>query len=67
PASAESRALSQLYETALAGYRADDRQAAAWIENSRLSPVATPKVAEVAAWTAVANVLLNLDETLMKR
>jgi hypothetical protein len=24
-------------------------------------------VAEVAAWTVVANVILNLDETLMKR
>jgi hypothetical protein len=25
-----------------------------------------PNVIELAAWTAVANVLLNLDETLMK-
>ena len=24
-------------------------------------------IAELAAWTTVANVLLNLDETLMKR
>ena len=26
-----------------------------------------PEIAELAAWTVVGNVLLNLDETIMKR
>jgi hypothetical protein len=36
------------------------------IANPDLPPPATFSVPDLAAWTAVANVLLNLDETLMK-
>ena len=41
-------------------------QAAQLIANPDLPPPATFSAPDLAAWTAVANVLLNLDETLMK-
>ena len=39
---------------------------AAKIASSALHPAKDQDVTELAAWTTVANVLLNLDETLMK-
>ena len=33
----------------------------------KIAPAGASEIVELAAWTTVANVLLNLDETLMKR
>jgi hypothetical protein len=67
PSDAESARLVKLYEQALArlSENADEAQKLA---TEPLGPA--PKemnVSELAAWTVVANVLLNLDETVMKR
>ena len=45
----------------------EEERAAALIANPDNPPPSGIPPAELAAWTAVANVLLNLDETLMKR
>ena len=59
--------LVQLYEKAIARYAQSPTEAEK-LANDPLGP--TPpgmNVAELAAWTVVGNVLLNMDETLMKR
>ena len=55
-----------LHAQALAGFTREPEQAAQLIANPDLPPPATFSAPDLAAWTAVANVLLNLDETLMK-
>ena len=55
-----------MYRTSLATYSREPELAAAMIANPANPPPATFAPAELAAWTAVANVLLNLDEFLMK-
>ncbi len=67
PSVAESNHLVALYRDALTRYTQAPAQAAAFIANPENPTPATIPPAELAAWTAVANVLLNLDETLMKR
>ena len=71
PSDTETKHLVQLYETALAAFRSEPDQAAALIaspETANESAAAKASdVPELAAWTAVANVLLNLDEVLMRR
>jgi hypothetical protein len=64
PAAAERDLLLRLYEENLAKYRKDPAAAAAMAKNG--PALAGADVAEVAAWTVVANVLLNLDETITK-
>jgi hypothetical protein len=67
PEAPEVARLQGLYNEALAEYRADN-EAAQKIATDPLGPTpAGTDVAELAAWTVVANVLLNLDEMLMKR
>jgi cytochrome c553 len=64
---AELARLSRLFHDAKAGL-ASDPEAAGKLATDPLGP--TPPGAdrvELAAWTVVANVVLNLDETLMKR
>ena len=63
PRAAELRHLVALFAENLAQYRRDPAAAAALIASS--STHAGDK-AELAAWIVVANVLLNLDETLTK-
>lgn len=67
PTAAEIAPLAALYRNALAVYRREPEQAAALIANPENPPPATFVPAELAAWTSVGNVLLNLDEALMKR
>jgi hypothetical protein len=63
PAAAEIDRLLALYNQELEHFRADAKAAEAMIgSNADKSIVA----AELAAWTVVANVLLNLDETTSK-
>ena len=63
PTDQEIARLTALYEQQLANYRRDPAAAATLLhgENRELP------AAEMAAWTLVANVLLNLDEMLTKQ
>jgi hypothetical protein len=65
PQPREVEKLAALYEKALAKYRADPKAAATLVKHCRVNADGM-KVEELAAWTVVANVLLNLDETITK-
>ncbi len=67
PSDAELKPLVALQRSSLAAYAAAPDQAAAAIANAENAPPPSLAPAELASWVAVANVLLNLDETLMKR
>jgi len=59
--------LTQLYNETLISYRADLADATK-MATDPLGPA--PKdadIAELAAWTTIANVVMNLDEFLMRR
>jgi hypothetical protein len=64
---AERTRLAQLYETARAELAAAPDRAAklALAEGSTEKP--SEDTVDIAAWTVVGNVLLNLDEIFMKR
>jgi len=67
PSDAEIQRLVKLYEDAKAKFTKDTGKATQLATNP-LGPL--PKgmdLVDAAAWTVVANVLLNLDEMLMKR
>ena len=67
PEEREVERLAKLYDTALATYTADRVQALK-MATDPLGPLPMgADAADLAAWTVVGNVLLNLDETLMKR
>ncbi len=67
PAAAEASRLLALYEHTLARLSKSPEEARK-LATEPLGPApAETNVTELAAWTVVANVLLNLDETLMKR
>ena len=61
----EQKQLVGLFEAARADYAAKPDQAQQ-MTNSSHPPPEGLEIAALAAWTTVANVLLNLDETLMK-
>ncbi|HZJ17139.1 MAG TPA: DUF1553 domain-containing protein [Chthoniobacteraceae bacterium] len=67
PTDIEVQRLIQLHEEALVFYRQDQAKAVD-LATKPIGPApAGAEVADLAAWTSVANVLLNLDEMLMKR
>jgi hypothetical protein len=67
PEQEELKRLLELYENARSRY-AEDRDQALALATQPLGDLPDDANAvELAAWTVVANVLLNLDETLMKR
>jgi mono/diheme cytochrome c family protein len=67
PRDAELERLVKMYDDAHAEY-AKDKEKATQLATNPLGPAPQgADVADLAAWTTVANVLLNLDETLMKR
>jgi hypothetical protein len=67
PMAAEAERLSGFYQDALVEFRAE-QDAAQKMATEPLGPAPEgTDLAELAAWTVVANVLLNLDEMLMKR
>jgi len=64
PTSTESAVLNELHAKAIQRYQSD---AAAAAKLSVLGDAAGASPAEQAAWSVIANVLLNLDETLARR
>lgn len=67
PSGAELSRLLKLFDESKAAMAKDERKATQ-LATMPIGPVpAGANVAELAAWTVVGNVLLNLDETLMKR
>jgi hypothetical protein len=58
--------LVKLYETELTNYRADPKAAEKMAASELGQPPEGMDVSELAAWTVVANVLLNLDEMITK-
>lgn len=66
PTDAEVKLLLKLYAESLEKYRKDAKSAAELATSGLTAPPKELDVAELAAWTVVANVLLNLDETLTK-
>jgi hypothetical protein len=67
PQAAEVSRLAAFYHQALAEFRSDRERAWKMATEPLGAPPTKMDVAELAAWTAVANVLLNLDETVLKR
>ncbi|MEO6183473.1 MAG: DUF1553 domain-containing protein, partial [Verrucomicrobiota bacterium] len=66
PTKSEIAALIELYDSELARYRANEKEAVE-LATKPLGPLpAGVDSAEAAAWTVVANVLLNLDGVLTK-
>jgi hypothetical protein len=65
PTDAEADVLLKLYRDELEKYRKDAAAAKAMVKNGGDLPAGVD-AAELAAWTVVANVLLNLDETVTK-
>jgi len=63
PSPEEQARLEALYEEALAHYRASPEQTRQMVQYRP----DTDEPARLAAWTVVANVILNLDEMLLKR
>jgi hypothetical protein len=60
------KVLRDRYEKQLKHYQAD-RAAASKLVNAGAAPrTATLDIAEHAAWTTVASMLLNLDEVIMR-
>jgi uncharacterized protein DUF1553/uncharacterized protein DUF1549/cytochrome c/F5/8 type C domain-containing protein len=67
PNAHEVSALTQLYDETLGTYRAD-KDDAVKMATDPLGPAAKDAdIAELAAWTTIANVVMNLDEFLMRR
>ena len=64
PSAAEASFLLNVYETELARFEADSAAATELIDTNPL-PVGVRR-AQLAAWFFVANILLNLDETITK-
>jgi hypothetical protein len=66
PSADEVRLLSDLYDRHLRQYRADPKAAAAFLHvGDRAVPADLP-APELAAWTSVARVILNLHETITR-
>jgi mono/diheme cytochrome c family protein len=66
PSQQETDRLVGLYESTLADFQADPSAVALLLESANLAPAENANETELAAWTVTANVLLNLDETVMR-
>ncbi len=66
PNAAEQETLRRQYHRLHARYRADPKAAAELIRTGRFPVAEKLDPAEHAAWTGMANLLLNLDETIMR-
>lgn len=63
---AEVTVLTGLFEKHLAQYRADSKSAEAFLRVGDRPPPGNIPVPELAAWTSVARVILNLHETITR-
>src|SRR5260370_13614507 len=63
PGDAETRRLIELFEKIRAVYAKDDAKAKSLVTNPLGPAPKEMNTADLAAWTVVSNVLLNLDET----
>jgi hypothetical protein len=67
PSTAEIATLTRLHDESLASYQ-QDKEAATQMATDPIGPAPEGSdIAELAAWTTVANVVMNLDEFLMRR
>lgn len=66
PTKLERQRLMNLYEQQLKGFERDAKSAEALVSQGAAERPASLDVRKLAAWMMVANVLLNLDETLTK-
>jgi hypothetical protein len=66
PRAEELDVLQRLYSKQMAKYLADSAAAVSLVSNGSSHRPESLPVAEFAAWTAVGNVLLNLDETITR-
>jgi hypothetical protein len=66
PSEREAAILKNLFERSLAKYRENPTSAAKLTSAGEWPRSTAVDVAELAAWTAIGNVLLNLDETITK-
>ena len=64
--SAETLIIWSALEKHLTRYQKDPEAAKAAVHNGESAPPASFPEPELAAWTLVANLLLNLDETVTK-
>jgi hypothetical protein len=66
PKAREVGKLTALYRDALADFEKDDKGAVKLLQDARVKAGDGESPKELAAWTVVANALLNLDETITK-
>lgn len=66
PSKQEADRLVQLYETTLAEFQNEPSAAQALLSAAGIKASDEQESGQLAAWTIVGNVLLNLDETLMR-
>jgi hypothetical protein len=66
PRDAELAVVLSVYKTNLAGYVASEKAARELVGVGESDSDASLDVSQLAAWTMVANMLLNLDETITK-
>jgi hypothetical protein len=66
PTAAEIDRLAKLFQTEFAHYRSDSAAAEKMATSEIGKPTESCDMAELAAWTVVSNVLLNLDEMITK-
>jgi hypothetical protein len=66
PSAAEAALLMDLYRSHFAQYQADAKAASALLNVGNAKPPADLHPAELAAWTSVARVILNLHETITR-
>ncbi len=66
PETKELASLLQGYETFFARYQSHPEDAAEFLKQGATAAPANIDLPELAAWTVIASVLLNLDETLVK-
>ncbi|MDB5392457.1 MAG: hypothetical protein JWM11_8103 [Planctomycetaceae bacterium] len=66
PREKELQVLQKIYTAQLTKYQADNASAVALVSNGSAARPSQLPVAELAAWTALGNVVLNLDETITR-
>jgi hypothetical protein len=66
PNDKELAVVQRLYDAQLARYKSDETAAIALVNSGAASRPEKLSIVELAAWTSIGNVLLNLDETVTR-